>query len=138
MSRKKKPPQPPAPPLERALKSLREQVAESQCLAREHGASMSGFRISVDGDEAEALVVEIDRLQGDVRHLKDREQSIITACERVADGGQYRADIVSAIERIRRQRDERGDLLREFVEVAKANEFLMDLSLLVRAQEALK
>lgn len=37
--------------------------------------------------------------------LRDRERSIIDACERVADGGQYRADIIGAIERIREDRD---------------------------------
>lgn len=41
-----------------------------------------------------------------VAYYRRREESIIAACERVADGGQYRADIVSAIERIRRERDE--------------------------------
>ncbi len=38
-------------------------------------------------------------------HLEDRERSIIEACERVADGGQYRADIVSAIDTMRKRRD---------------------------------
>jgi len=38
-------------------------------------------------------------------HLRRREADIIEACERVADGGQYRADIVSAIQRIRSERD---------------------------------
>lgn len=46
----------------------------------------------------EAALAEVDR-------LRRREASIIEACERVADGGQYRADIVSAIQRIRYERD---------------------------------
>lgn len=45
-------------------------------------------------------------LTSELRRYKDREASIIEACERVADGGQYRADIVSAIQRLRHGRDE--------------------------------
>lgn len=79
--------------------------------------------------ERDTLLARIGRIQGEAAdvgkalrdmtaerdHLKSREQSIIAACERVADGGQYRADIVSAIQTIRQQRDERGDLLRRMV-----------------------
>jgi len=46
-------------------------------------------------------------------HLKRREADLIEACERVADGGQYRADIVSAIQRIRRERDDARAEIRE-------------------------
>ena len=69
--------------------------------------------------ERDTLLARIGRIQGEAAdvgkalrdmtaerdHLKSREQSIIAACERVADGGQYRADIVSAIQTIRKQRD---------------------------------
>ena len=46
------------------------------------------------------------RLRAEVAYLKDREESIIAACDRVADGGKYRADIVSAVQRIRSGREE--------------------------------
>lgn len=52
-------------------------------------------------------------------HLKRREQSIIEACERVTDGGQYRADIVSAIQRLRRD-VEAGDRERDALRDAHA------------------
>jgi hypothetical protein len=56
-----------------------------------------------------------------IAYLKSREQSIIDACERVADGGQYRADIVAAIQTIRSQRDEaRAEVERLRAELAKA------------------
>lgn len=48
----------------------------------------------------------IARAKAETDRLKQREADIIEACEHVADGGQYRADIVSAIHRIRRERDE--------------------------------
>src|SRR6185437_1041008 len=54
------------------------------------------------------LQVEADRT-----YLKRREESIIEACQRVADGGQYRADIVSAIQRIRGERDGLAPILDE-------------------------
>ena len=46
------------------------------------------------------------RLRAEVAYIKDREESIIAACDRVADGGKYRADIVSAVQRIRSGREE--------------------------------
>jgi hypothetical protein len=93
---RKKKPQPPPTPLERALKSLRKQVADTLREARALSVNPSAFVVELHGDEAVALAAEIDRL---------------AACK---------------------------DLLRELVEVAEANEFLMDLALLVRAKEALK
>jgi hypothetical protein len=51
------------------------------------------------------MLAKIDVLTSQRDHLRRREADIIEACERVADGGQYRADIVSAIQRIRRERD---------------------------------
>lgn len=48
----------------------------------------------------------IQTLLSTIRHLKDREESIIAACDKVADGGQYRADIVSAISGMRKERDQ--------------------------------
>lgn len=57
------------------------------------------------------MQAELRAVTAERDHLKRREKSIIGACERVADGGQCRADIVSAIQRIRRERDEaRADL----------------------------
>jgi hypothetical protein len=56
-------------------------------------------------DRATALN-RAEKAEAERDHLKRREASIIEACERVADGGQYRADIVSAIQRLRRERDE--------------------------------
>lgn len=90
----------------------------------------------LDGNAKRDALAEIERLQAEVRYYKDREQSIITACERVADGGQYRADIVGAIERIRRQRDERGGLLRQFVSACDGNPHTR--SIVAAALEALK
>ena len=52
-----------------------------------------------------AMVTEIEALRHEAARLRKREADIIEACERVADGGQFRADIVSAIQRIRRERD---------------------------------
>jgi hypothetical protein len=60
-------------------------------------------KIVADGLDALASAAFDGQL---VAHYRDREKSIIEACERVADGGQYRADIVSAIETIRHGRDE--------------------------------
>jgi hypothetical protein len=57
-----------------------------------------------------AKIVRLEKALADMTadrdFLKRRERDIIEACERVADGGQYRADIVSAINRIRSERDE--------------------------------
>lgn len=56
-----------------------------------------------------AKIVRLEKALSDMTadrdRLKRREQDIIEACERVADGGQYRADIVSAIDRIREERN---------------------------------
>lgn len=46
-----------------------------------------------------------ERAETERNFYQDRERSIIEACERVADGGQYRADIVSAIQSLRERRD---------------------------------
>lgn len=51
------------------------------------------------------IVASVAALVANRDHLRRREADIIEACERVADGGQYRADIVSAIMRIRGERD---------------------------------
>lgn len=83
---------------ERALDRLRAEV-------RRLTAEIDRLRAENDSDrgmhEAQLASVAAER-----DHLKDRERSIIEACERVADGGQYRADIVSAIQTIRKQRDD--------------------------------
>lgn len=50
------------------------------------------------------LRAEIERLGGEVAYLRRREASIIAAVD-PADGGQYRTDIVSAFQRVRRERD---------------------------------
>lgn len=60
-------------------------------------------RLTRELAEARANITKVEAQRD---HLKRREQDIVEACERVADGGQYRADIVSAIQRIRRERDE--------------------------------
>lgn len=65
--------------------------------------------------ELERLRAERNAAIAERDFYKQREADIIGACERVADGGQYRADIVAAINRIRRERDERDDLLRRMV-----------------------
>lgn len=70
-------------------------------------------------DVAHAATAERDDATATVRHLRDREASIIEACERVSDGGQCRADIVSAIGRIRRERDEARRELADFRAVAR-------------------
>lgn len=58
---------------------------------------------------AEALIngaaAEIAALGDEVAWHKQREKDIVTACERVADGGQFRADIIGAIHRIKDERD---------------------------------
>lgn len=69
----------------------------ARALAEERAASAQTAQMAAN---------ENARLTAEREHLKRREESIIDACERVADGGQYRADIVSAIQRIRRERDE--------------------------------
>lgn len=70
-----------------------------------------------------ALVAEVQRQAGEVDYLRRREADIIEACERVADGGQYRADIVSAIQRIRTERDEaRAELDRLHAAIAAFTE----------------
>ena len=51
---------------------------------------------------------EIARLTAERDHLKRREADIIEATD-PADGGQYRADIVGAIKRLRRERDTARD-----------------------------
>ena len=61
-------------------------------------------------------------------HLMRREQSIIEACERVADGGRYRADIVSAIQRLRRERDDALAMLTKADEAIDACEDAHDRS----------
>jgi hypothetical protein len=55
--------------------------------------------------ESEQFRKRAEKAEADRDHLKRREESIIEVCERVADGGKYRADIVSAIQRIRQARD---------------------------------
>lgn len=70
----------------------------------------AAFRDSKPHDGWHAVAAASLRARAEVTaerdHLKRREQSIIAACERVADGGRYRADIVGAIQRLRRERDE--------------------------------
>jgi hypothetical protein len=75
--------------------------------------------MSIDGADAQALegalaMTERERdtaraesaaLRAEVDHLRDREATIIKAVKPVADGGQYRADIVSAIARVTAERD---------------------------------
>lgn len=68
---------------------------------------------------------EIASITAERDRLKRREASIIEACERVADGGQYRADIVSAIERIRRERDEAREQVKAWREWHAANQKLI-------------
>ena len=59
------------------------------------------------------LLDALDEAIAERDHLKRREHDIIEACEHVADGGQYRADIVAAIQRIRRERDDARKTLDE-------------------------
>jgi hypothetical protein len=62
------------------------------------------YRVHPDGREER--LPSYEEALTELKRLKQREADIVEACERVADGGQYRADIVSAIQRIRRERDE--------------------------------
>ncbi len=87
--------------------------------------------------ELERLRAERDAAIADRDHLKDRERSIIEACERVTDGGQYRADIVSAIENIRRQRDDARTVLRCLVTAGFDGDPALR-ALVEQAREALK
>ena len=75
---------------------------------------------------AEALIngaaAEIVALGNEVARLEQREKDIITACERVADGGQFRADIIGASRRIKDERDtatRAADTLRAGLESAR-------------------
>ncbi len=70
---------------------------------------------SVTLARAHAVLRRAQDAEAEVARLKRREADIVEACERVADGGQCRADVVSAIQTIRRQRDERGEVLRKIV-----------------------
>ena len=76
------------------VKSLTDESAAGWAIAKS--------RLKVIKEQATA----IERLESETDRLKQREADIIEACEHVADGGQYRADIVSAIHRIRHERDE--------------------------------
>jgi hypothetical protein len=76
------------------------QAAEALTIARDVSATST-----VDTAQVYLLARALREAVADRDHLKRREQDIIDACERVADGGQYRADIVAAIQTIRRQRD---------------------------------
>jgi hypothetical protein len=67
--------------------------------------------------DVEALARALVSVTADRDHLKRREQDIISATE-PADGGQWRADIVGAIQRVRRERDE----ARAAVETVRAEE----------------
>lgn len=102
--------------------------------AIEHYRSPAGTKGATIASACELLLAERKRLTpaladmtADRDFLKRREQDIIEACERVADGGQYRADIVSAINRIRAERDEARAQLSEACQRAQAWERKFDV-----------
>lgn len=77
----------------------------------DHARRLAGLAIDL-ARGARQLLRALSAARSDRDFLKRREQYIIEACERVADGGQYCADIVSAIQRIRRERDALADAAR--------------------------
>lgn len=99
----------------RERKQKREQFGDDEVTVIGTGVS-TGMPATTDAEwqverqrHADALTAaekEIADLRAEPDFLKRREQSIIEDCENMADGGKYRADIMSAIRRIRRERDE--------------------------------
>lgn len=85
-----------------------------------------GYMLTHEPKTILTMLAEIERLQSSVAYYQRREADIIEACERVADGGQYREDIVSAIQRIRRERDEARDKLVEADMQLKINSALAE------------
>ena len=84
-----------------AMRVLAGRVAEMCDRAdASHAAGVAEERARLD-----AMADEIEALRRDNARLMKREADIIEACERVADGGRYRTDIVSAINRIRGERE---------------------------------
>lgn len=61
--------------------------------------------------ERHRLLAEIDRLHGEISRYKSREKDFISALAPVCDGGQYRADVVSRIDQILRERATAFELL---------------------------
>lgn len=55
----------------------------------------------------------VNRLKAEIEFFKEREKAIVNELS-VADGGEYRADILSAIEKLKTERD------RAFFQLAKA------------------
>ncbi len=88
--------------LRRDSENVIEQVTDERDALRASDAAVRAALGARDGEEtAEAG----RRVSGDRDHLKRREVDIIAAVEPVADGGQYRNDIVSAIQWVRRERN---------------------------------